>query len=173
MRAARLLLLIATLPALLRCAQSVQGPLPGASEGWLNNSEPQPASPVSAEAVRTAVVPWSGYAEVQHWPPVNSAPFLSRGHRPEQQVDVRVNAAAAPSYAGLVTDTVFPEGSVLALLPHSGSGHGYVMEKHSGTWSYRELDAQGGVVSAGQLRLCASCHAQAPADAVFGLPREP
>jgi hypothetical protein len=46
------------------------------------------------------------------------------------------------------------------------------MRKAGGSWAYFELDAQGGVVSSGALTLCAGCHAEAPADGVFGLPRE-
>ncbi len=106
-------------------------------------------------------------------PSVNAAPFTARGHRPEQQVDVRVNDLARADYAALVTDTVFPDGSLLAELSHNASGTGYVMRKSAGIWSYFELDAQGVVLASGALALCAGCHVQAPADGVFGLPRAP
>lgn len=113
------------------------------------------------------------YAEVQHWPAVSAAPFTSRGHQPEQSVEVRVNELAHASYTALVTDTVFPEGSLLVELP-SGPGHGYAMRKASGVWSYFELDAKGGLLASGTpLALCDGCHAQAPADHVFGPPRAP
>jgi hypothetical protein len=46
------------------------------------------------------------------------------------------------------------------------------MRKAGGSWSFFELDAHGGVLASGPLSLCAGCHAQAPADYVFGLPRE-
>lgn len=87
--------------------------------------------------------------------------------------DVRVNDAASSSYRALVTDTVFPDGAVLVELARTGTGHGYAMRKMSGNWSYFELDAQGAVLASGSLTLCAGCHAQAPADHVFGLPRAP
>jgi hypothetical protein len=108
---------------------------------------------------------------MQQWPVVNGSPFKSLGHEPEQLVDVRVNPTAAASYAALVTDTVFPEGSILAELPHGSTGRGYVMEKSQGRWSYRELDARGSVLSSGPLALCEGCHAEAPGDRAFGLPR--
>jgi hypothetical protein len=106
---------------------------------------------------------------------VNEAPFTSRGHQPEQQVDVHVNDIARPAYGALVADTVFPDGSVLAELPHSitSGSVSYAMRKDSGGWSYFQLDWRGGVLALGALSLCAGCHAQAPADRVFGPPRQP
>jgi hypothetical protein len=118
---------------------------------------------------------WDSYAEAMHWPAANSAPFTSHGHQPEQEVDVHVNDVARAAYGALVTDSVFPDGSVLAELPHAsaGSGGGYAMRKEAGQWSYLQLDARGSVLASGALSLCAGCHAQAPADRVFGPPREP
>ena len=84
---------------------------------------------------------------------------------------MRVNALARPAYTALVTDSVFPDGSVLAELAHGTSGQGYVMRKSAGTWSYFELDSRGALLASGALPLCSGCHAQAPADCVFGLPR--
>ena len=49
-------------------------------------------------------------------------------------------------YAALVTDTAFPDGSLLAELPHDGTGNGYVMQKSAGTWSFFELDPSGAAV---------------------------
>jgi hypothetical protein len=98
---------------------------------------------------------------------------MSRGHLPEQQVDVRVSDVARANYVALVSDTVFPDGSLLAQLSHSASGHGYVMRKSAGVWSYFELDPRGTVLASGVLTLCAGCHAQAHSDHVFGLPRTP
>jgi hypothetical protein len=114
---------------------------------------------------------WDVYPAVQRWPAA-SPPFTSRGHQPEQSVEVRVNDAARASYAGLVADTVFPDGSLLVELSR-GTGHGYAMRKANGAWSYFELDAKGGVLASGALTLCAGCHAQAPADHAFGPPRAP
>jgi hypothetical protein len=116
---------------------------------------------------------WEGYGEVLRLPLVTPAPFQTRGHLPEQSVDVRVNDAARVPYATLVADAVFPDGSLLAELSHSASGNGYVMRKNAGAWSYFELDPRGTVLASGALALCASCHAQAPSDGVFGLPRTP
>jgi len=104
---------------------------------------------------------------------VSPTPFISRGHQPEQLVDVRVSEAARASFTALVSDTVFPNGTLLAELSHNGSGNGYVMRKHGDVWSYFELDAQGALLSSGATPLCAGCHAQAASDSVFGLPRMP
>ena len=76
---------------------------------------------------------------------------------------------------GLVVDTVFPNGSVLLQQAHPGrtGGLGYAMVKEDGHWSYIQLNAKGAVLESGALAFCAGCHAQAPADYVFGLPRSP
>jgi hypothetical protein len=103
---------------------------------------------------------------------MNATPFTSRGHRPEQQVEVRVNPESRALYSTLVTDSVFPDGSVLAELSHQADGHGYGMRKASGRWEFFELDGRGGVLASGALSLCGGCHAQAASDGVFGLPRD-
>lgn len=118
---------------------------------------------------------WDVYLEALRWPVTNGEPFTSHGHQPEQLVDVRVNDAARPAYLSLVTDSAFPDGAVLVevsrvLTPNSRS---FAMRKVGGQWSYFQLDAGGGLLESGNLSLCAGCHAQAPADHVFGLPRLP
>lgn len=150
------------------CAEAPHGPLAGASDAWEtahDTEEPKvhsPAAPV-----------WELYSEVQHGPAINPVAFTSHGHQPEQSVDVRVNETARASYTGLVTDTVFPDGSLLAELSR-GAGRGYAMQKSSGVWSYFELDSKGRLLASGApLAFCAACHAQAPADHVFGPPRAP
>jgi len=106
-------------------------------------------------------------------PLVTGTPFVARGHLPEQSVDVRANDVARAQYAALVRDSVFPDGSLLAELAHDGGGKSYVMRKSAGTWSYLELDSLGTVLESGAPALCVGCHAQAPGDHVFGLPRGP
>jgi len=170
-RAACVLLLAIALPLCVACAETTNGPLVGASDAWTSAPEPTPASP-NANANATRAV-WEGYAELQRMPSANPVAFMSRGHQPEHQVDIRVNEVARPSYTGLVTDTVFPDGSQLVELPHGGAGHAYVMRKNAGIWSYMELDPRGVLLAAGPLELCAGCHAQAPSDHAFGLPRGP
>ena len=150
------------------CTAPARGPLAGASDAWKNGPEPAPPTPAPSAV-------WDSYSEALHWPAANGAPFTSHGHQPEQQVDVHVNDAARLAYSALVSDTVFPDGSVLAELPHAGTGAGvgYAMRKEAGQWSYFQLDVHGGVLANGAPSLCAGCHAQAPADRVFGPPREP
>lgn len=92
---------------------------------------------------------------------------------PAQQIDLRVSPECRASYVALVTDSVLPEGCVLAELPHSGGNYGYGMRKVAGAWSFFELDSRGGVLASGALALCRGCHAQATADSAFGPPRQP
>ena len=176
MRAAYALLLVGALPSPLLmavgCAETAHGPLAGASDVWASAPDPT-SSTSSSTSARPPRSTWQGYDELLRLPALTSAPFTSRGHQPEQPVDIRVNDAARASYATLVTDSVFPDGSLLAELSHTGSGNGYVMRKSAGAWSYFELDPQGAVLASGALPLCAGCHSQAPSDSVFGLPRVP
>jgi hypothetical protein len=146
------------------CAPAAQSPLPGASDAWKKPGEAKlaPATPAPA---------WEAYAEVKQWPALNAAPFVSRGHPPEQPVDVHVNPESRELYRALVPDSLFPDGSVLAELPHGSDGRGYGMRKVDGAWRFFELNGGGGLISSGALGLCVGCHAQAPADGVFGLPR--
>jgi len=175
LRAARAVFLAVVLPlALTACAETTQGPLAGASDAWA--SAPEPTSPSSASSSRSSSArahgaPWQGYDEVVRTPLVTSAPFASRGHLPEQSVEVRANDVARGPYAALVADTVFPEGSLLAELSPNASGNGYVMRKSAGAWSYFELDVHGNLLASGTPAHCAGCHSQALSDHVFGLPR--
>ncbi|HEX3775028.1 MAG TPA: hypothetical protein VHV51_11230 [Polyangiaceae bacterium] len=146
------------------CAPPLQGPLAGASDVLSKPPDPAPA-PLPVATV------WSEYATVRAWPPLNDAPFRSRGHQPEQEVDLRASSESRDTYRALVSDSAFPDGAELVELSHSGSGPGYVMRKSGGNWSYLALDARGAVIASGALSLCAGCHAEAPADCVFGLPR--
>ncbi len=88
---------------------------------------------------------------------------------------VRVTPAVRDTYLSLVTDSVLPEGTIVALFFADEAGREagpvFAMEKQSGTWRYFSTDARGGLdprLNAGE---CARCHEAAPADSVFGLPR--
>jgi len=148
------------------CAPAAQGPLAGSSDAWKKGSEPEPlpAPPAST---------WEVYAQAKQWPTANAAPFISRGHQPEQPVDVRVSPEIRATYSDLVVDSTFPDGSVLTELSRAPGGRGYAMRKEGGNWQFFALDGNGGLLSSGALSLCAGCHAQAPSDGVFGLPRVP
>jgi hypothetical protein len=154
-----------TLEVCAACAPAAQGPLAGASDAWAKPAAARITPPKPARI-------WDAYAAALAWPALNSAPFIARGHQPEQAVDVRVSEDCRNVYRALVTDTVFPDGCVLAELAKGAEGPSYGMRKLNGSWSYFQLDARGGVLAEGALTLCAGCHAQAPADNVFGLPRE-
>jgi hypothetical protein len=158
--------LIFALALCIGCTRPAEGPLPGASEAWKNPAEAEPSRPAPARPT------WDQYANVRQWPAENAAPFVSRGHELPEAVDVRVSPESRPIYQALVADSVFPDGSVLAELAHGAAGPGYGMHKVGGSWRFFELSADGGVISSGALALCTGCHAQSPADGVFGLPRD-
>jgi hypothetical protein len=84
-----------------------------------------------------------------------------------------VSPEARAAYASLVADSVLPSGSVVAAFHSSAAGVKgpvFVMIKDENTWTYLTLDGEGrprGLATA----LCASCHAGAVGDGLFGLPR--
>jgi len=149
------------------CARPAQGPLPGDSDASYKPTVRAARIPPRVEKA------WSEYEAVRAWSAASPAPFVSAGHPLAGAVEVHVSPESRAAYLGLVPDTVLPEGTLLAELPaHAGSGPGYAMRKTREAWIFFELDAQGALLASGPLPLCIGCHAQAPADGVFGLPRE-
>jgi len=118
---------------------------------------------------------WSRLGEIESWPAANDKPFATRGHlvKPSHAI-VRVNPDALASYLTLVTDTVFPDGTVIAMFHQSldGAERGpvYAMEKTANAWAFLALEPDGSKRS-DNLEVCALCHKGAVADRVFGLPR--
>jgi hypothetical protein len=154
----RLLRLVLALPVAASCASEVP---------------PQtPAAPAHEEAPRES---WSRFDEIKGYEAVNDTPFSTRGHlvKPSHAV-VRVSPDAREKYLGLVTDSVLPDGSVIAMFHQSRdgatSGSVYVMEKKASEWTFVALDAEGAVTSE-NLNVCALCHRGGVADQLFGLPR--
>jgi hypothetical protein len=120
---------------------------------------------------------WSRLAEVSGWPPLNTVPFPARGHDGSPRFAVvRVSPEARRTYLELVPDSTFPDGALIALFQQSPDGYEkgptYVMEKRSGHWSFASYAANGERLPS-SAETCAACHADAPADGVFGLPRWP
>ncbi len=63
-----------------------------------------------------------------------------------------------------------PEGARVVAWHETEAGGllgGYLLEKHAGVWSARELDANGALV-AGDHANCVRCHDMAPTDHLFG-----
>lgn len=91
---------------------------------------------------------------------------------------VRVSKPARDRYLAPTPERAFPEGSVVAQftkdLDTGGAGPVYAMRKHTkNTWQFAVLGPDGALLDFGPLPLCVRCHAEAPADFVFGLPRPP
>jgi hypothetical protein len=86
---------------------------------------------------------------------------------------VRVSPDARPGYETLVSDSILPEGTLVALFHAERTGRAgavYVMEKRGSTWSYLVLTPRGVVVDGATAR-CSGCHHGAVGDGLFGLPR--
>jgi len=152
---------------LVACTRPAQGPLPGDSDA---SYKPSASAPQTEPSRKT---PWADYAAARSSPAVTRSPFTSAGHPLAGSVEVHVSSESRDAYLGLVPDTVFPDGALLAeLCAKPGSGPSYAMRKTGGSWAFYMLDEQGALVASGQLPFCAGCHQQAPADGVFGLPRD-
>lgn len=134
-----------------------------------------PSPPRSAPVARPAPPPpppWPRFAEVASWLVVGE-PFPNRGHWGDGTLaTVRVSPGARAPYEALVTDSVLPDGSVIALFHAEASrpGRVFVMQKEAGSWRYLAL-APSGVVLPVSEAACRGCHAGAVGDSLFGLPR--
>ena len=131
-----------------------------------------PSTPSPTEAPRER---WSRFGELQGLSPASETPFPTRGHlvKPSYAV-VRVSAEARASYLSLVTDSVLPERSLVAMFHQSADGAQkgpiYVMEKQASEWSFLALDPEGHP-TVENLAVCTLCHRGGVADHLFGLPR--
>jgi hypothetical protein len=138
-------------------------------------SDVPPKTPTAAAQEEAPRERWSRFDEVKSYEPVNDKPFSTRGHlvKPSYAV-VRVSSDAREQYLGLVTDSVLPDGAVIAMFHQSRDGASggpvYVMEKKVGAWTFVALDAEGAATSE-NLNVCALCHKGGVADQLFGLPR--
>jgi len=142
----------------------------GACASEVPAANPSPPSPAEARRER-----WSRFAELEGLSPANDTPFPTRGHlvKPSYAV-VRVSAEARASYLSLVTDTVLPERTLVAMFHQSADGAQkgpiYVMDKLGSEWSFLGVDAEGHPTGE-NLAVCALCHRGGVADQLFGLPR--
>jgi hypothetical protein len=85
-----------------------------------------------------------------------------------------VTPAALPAYRSLVAGQTLPVGTEIAAFHRSvdggAPGSTYVMEKRAEGWAFFATDATGRLLLGEGVRLCVSCHAEARADSLFGVP---
>jgi hypothetical protein len=134
---------------------------------------PKPRRP----SVKPSKAIWKRFAESKSWPTLSRAPFVSQGHGfGNYRAVVRANSVARPGYEALQPGCSLPPGSILfetvTDLEGSGQEEHYVMEKApDGGWRFLVLSREGVIESQANVTLCQRCHAEAPSDHVFGLPR--
>lgn len=169
------LLLLAT-SSLLGCGAREPAFHPGVSPPSPRDPEP------SATAIAITEDVWERFLELPSYLPMGRR-FASGGHLAGRyHGQVVANELAAEKFANLVHKTRMPEGAVLVEI-HSTEGReqgpifamvkrepGYFPE--GSDWEYVVLGAEGKVQASGKLPLCARCHAEAPADGLFPVPRE-
>jgi hypothetical protein len=136
----------------------------------VSTAEPDREPSARPEAPR---VRWPDYAAAQTWPEAGPPSIALEHRRDGSLIQVRVEASALAAYRGLTVEAPMPEGArVMASLksPRGAPLGSYLLEKRGGSWSAIELDAEGGVIP-GDRGDCLRCHALAPTDHLFGLPR--
>ncbi len=120
---------------------------------------------------------WAPFRIVDNWPAAGK-PFVSHGHAGGRfPAMVRVSPAARDAYEQLVRSTVLPVDTIVAeYLADPGSDRTravYVMQKTTAErWRFLVITPTGLVDERAPTALCARCHAEAPADQLFGLPRD-
>lgn len=143
--------------------------------GCANDPDARLPTRTAAAPAPAPAKPWAHLKEVEAWAPLNTVPFLSRGHlTTPNYASVRVSPNARNAYATLVADTKLPDAALIALFHQNrdGSQRGaiFVMEKHGESWRFFALDQRGAPMTVAT-EACARCHASGVADSVFGLPR--
>lgn len=132
-------------------------------------ADPAPSS-ASSPCLGPQVVPPRSQLAV-----VNAEPVSTLGHGPEGRVGrILISPASRSTYLELVADSRFPDGTwILAEELSSIDGpvaRSYVMHRTKGTWEFGGLAGTEAASPFTQAE-CRGCHAQAPSDFVFGLPR--
>jgi hypothetical protein len=135
-----------------------------------------PTKPAQTETKRAPLPPWDRFSEIRAWPALNEQPLASRGHGNGAYVlDVRVSPESRDAYLALLPGSTIAAGTIVAAFHRDprrgGAGPVYVMEKGPSGWAFRALDAEGRPSEHG-VDLCRRCHAEAPADSLFGLPKK-
>ena len=138
---------------------------------------PTPAPPPRPSARHEAPQEfWTEFAESQSWPSSTENWFLSKGHYGGTSEGlVRVSPAALAAYRQLTLGAKLEAGTTLVMLHRSRAtgkpGPIHVMRRDEQRWEYWLLQPTGAIDTHGELPLCARCHADAPADSVFGPPQ--
>ena len=101
--------------------------------------------------------------------------FASLGHGGGRySYSVHVEPSRETAYRELVVERPFPADSTLwvQLFDAKSGDRGpiYVMHKSQATWEFAELNADG-MIQPIAVEACRRCHAEAPTDHLFGLPR--
>jgi hypothetical protein len=87
---------------------------------------------------------------------------------------VRVAPPGLAAYRSLTPGLRLPAGTIIAAFHRNrvtgAAGSVYAMQKHpDGAWEYVVIAPDGAIEARGTVPLCARCHAEAPADSVFGV----
>gem|GEM_PF-5798822 len=149
------------------CGAAKQGPPIGMSD-----AEPERAREPQVVA---KPVQWPDFAAARAWPEA-APPAVALGHRRDGTlIHVRVEPDGLAAYRALSAEAVMPDGARVIAWHEAPSGAvlgGYLLEKHAGTWSAKQLDAHGSLLP-GDRAPCMRCHDMAPTDHLFGVRAAP
>ncbi len=145
------------------------------------SSAPYGASQREPATAPKAPERWSSWEALSSWPAVarpgaDLSRFPSLGHDlGRYQYSVHLAPNLVETYQQLVVTTELPLGTEV-LMRHFDAKSGdpgplYVMRKEARGWSYAILSNTGDVLPT-DTSACAQCHAAAPTDHLFGLPRD-
>lgn len=138
---------------------------------------PAKSPPITTPPSQSPPQRWADLSAARAWP-LAAPPFISRGHGGEHYlVEIRVTPAVLADYRTLVAGRRWPPGTAAAAFHRSresgAPGSIYAMIKSADGWSYLVVDQGGRIETGSGLQLCARCHADAPADSLFGAPAAP
>jgi len=152
------------------CASSTEMGWPGAST-LTERGEPSPRSPALEPRSR-----WSDFGILGRLVVASDHPYPSLGHEPPSLVidQVLTSPDTREMYRLQVASTRYPVGTWLVARHRTADGARtgplYAQFRSSSGWRFVAATADGWLLDA-DLEACRTCHAQAPADFVFGPPR--
>ena len=140
-----------------------------------SNAPPRETERPSVAAAKGQV--WSEFARLDQLELVGREPVPANNHEPFQwNMRVRITSAALPSYLNWYVQAVMPENTWIVAEHQARQdntpGPYYFAHKTRTGWEFGSATPEGYLVVPPNAA-CARCHAEAPADSVFGLKLAP
>lgn len=140
---------------------------------WPGRSNAPPPEVEYAAVAEPKPPAWSEFTKLDQLALVSREPVPANNHDPFRwNLRVRITPAALPSYLSWHVEAVMPEDTWIVAEHRARQGNApgpyYFAHKTSTGWEFGVATPEGYLVAPPHAA-CARCHAEAPADSVFGI----